>query len=310
MDNNDTNVSVQFIGDGICREFNFTFQIFSIGKVEVYIGDDVQESGYSISRDINNSGGSVIFDNAPKSGVVITLIRVLPIQRTTDFTEGGPFRASKVNLEFDYQIACIEQVSEKLNRVISQPPYLGGQLNLTLPPPESGKSLVWNSDGTALKNSDISFDEVGKAYDAANKLFEDASQSLESITEQTAKIDTFVSSIDGIEQQISNIENALESAGQVIESYVTEDGSWYCKYKNGWIEQGGKFTGSITSRTINFLTPFENKPLFFSMSAGSSSGNSGNPVVTASTTTAFTCSAGIYSAGNLPEAVYWEAKGY
>lgn len=56
------------------------------------------------------------------------------------------------------------------------------------------------------------------------------------------------------------IQLSLEGLGDyVVESQVNSDGSWYRKYKSGWLEQGGVFssTGNITY-TITFLKPFIN----------------------------------------------------
>lgn len=44
----------------------------------------------------------------------------------------------------------------------------------------------------------------------------------------------------------------------IVESFVSSDGlSWYRKYSDGWIEQGGMIGGSYHNNgNINFLVPF------------------------------------------------------
>ena len=50
----------------------------------------------------------------------------------------------------------------------------------------------------------------------------------------------------------------------IIDSYISEDGnSWYRKYSDGWIEQGGYFAGNNTLgyQDITFPIAFVNKPV-------------------------------------------------
>ena len=51
------------------------------------------------------------FDTAPSSGVIVTLERRLPLERITDFLEGGDFSAQAINNELDYLTGSIQQVS-------------------------------------------------------------------------------------------------------------------------------------------------------------------------------------------------------
>lgn len=56
------------------------------------------------------------------------------------------------------------------------------------------------------------------------------------------------------------IQLSLEGLGDyVVESQVNADGSWYRKYKSGWLEQGGLVTVSGTvGATVTLLKPFAN----------------------------------------------------
>ena len=56
------------------------------------------------------------------------------------------------------------------------------------------------------------------------------------------------------------IQLSLEGFGDyVVESQVNADGSWYRKYKSGWLEQGGLVTVSGTvGATVTLLKPFAN----------------------------------------------------
>ena len=149
---------IQYVADGTLTEYEFPFAIFSTSDIDVYFGDTKQEStSYTVSEARHSDGGTVTFETAPESGTVVTIVRNLSIERTSDFQEGSTLRAKVLNDELDYQIACQQQIAENLNRSMVLPPYAADSgLDLTLPTPSAGKAIVWNSDGTNLENSTVS----------------------------------------------------------------------------------------------------------------------------------------------------------
>ena len=149
---------IQYIANGTSVTYEFPFVIFKASDIDVYLNDAKQtDTSFTVSGVRNSDGGTVTFGTAPASGVVISLIRNLSIERTSDFQEGGALRANVLNDELDYQIACQQQIAENLNRSMVLPPYAADNgLNLTLPAPSAGKAIVWNSTGTNLENSTVS----------------------------------------------------------------------------------------------------------------------------------------------------------
>lgn len=148
---------IRYISNGALATYSFPFAIFKNSDLKVYFGSELQEaSSYSVSGAGESEGGTVTLSNVPASGVVITLIRDLLIERTTDFQEGGALRANTLNNELDYQIACQQQIADNLNRSMVLPPYAAdSDVNLTLPSPSAGKAIVWNTEGTNLENSTV-----------------------------------------------------------------------------------------------------------------------------------------------------------
>ncbi len=149
---------IQYVADGTLTEYEFPFAIFKTSDIDVYFADTKQESDtYTVSEARHSDGGTVTFELAPESGTIITIVRNLSIERTTDFQEGSTLRAKVLNDELDYQIACQQQIAENLNRSMVLPPYAtDAYVDLTLPTPSAGKAIVWNSDGTNLENSTVS----------------------------------------------------------------------------------------------------------------------------------------------------------
>ncbi len=148
---------IRYVSDGAMKTYQFPFAIFSASDLKVYFDDTLQTSStYTVSQAGNSNGGSVTLSTAPQQGVIITLVRELSIERTTDFQEGSALRAEVLNHELDYQIACQQQIADNLNRSMVLPPYaVGTNVNLTLPTPAAGKAIVWNADGTNLENSNV-----------------------------------------------------------------------------------------------------------------------------------------------------------
>lgn len=148
---------IQYLANGILTDFTFPFAIFDTSDIKVYVNDELQESTeYTVSTPRDTNGGTVSFEIAPPSDSLVTIIRDLSIERTSDFQEGGALRADTLNDELDYQIACQQQIADYLNRTMVLPPYaVDSDVDFTLPTPQAGKAIVWNADGTNLENSTV-----------------------------------------------------------------------------------------------------------------------------------------------------------
>lgn len=177
---------IQYLADGTLTEYEFPFVIFKTSDIDVYFGDSKQDiSTYSVSDARRSDGGSVIFNAPPAKGIVITIVRNLSIERTTDFQEGGALRANVLNDELDYQIACQQQIADSLNRSMVLPPYASDiNVDLTLPTPSAGKAIVWNSAGTNLENSAV---EVN-ALESTLKGYKESAKSSATIATEKANI--------------------------------------------------------------------------------------------------------------------------
>ena len=135
---------IQYTADGALTTYEFPFAIFSEDDIEVYLDSTKQAStAYTVTGVRDSDGGSITFTSAPTSGTIITIARNLSIERTSDFQEGGALRADTLNDEFDYQIACQQQLAENLNRSMVLPPYaVASDVDLTLPTPSAGTSVA------------------------------------------------------------------------------------------------------------------------------------------------------------------------
>lgn len=143
---------VQYVADGTLRDFPYPFPIFKNTDLEAWLNDTPTTAGFTVAGAGAPAGGTVTFATAPAAGVRVTLRRRLVIRRVTDFQEGGAFRAKVVNDELDYQTAALQQLEVDLSRCLRLSPTDPAAVSLTLPTPQPGKAIGWNTTGTGLTN--------------------------------------------------------------------------------------------------------------------------------------------------------------
>lgn len=196
---------LRLIADGTQTEYYFHFPVFSPEDIKVYLDKTLLENGYSVTpnsaSDIN--GGTITFDTPPTEGTIITLYRHIPFKRTTNFKEVGPFMSSKVNYEFDYQLACMEQLEELIGRTVTFPPTSPTQMDVNLPMPEAGKAIVWNDDENELQNSSFKLNDLEKNI---IQVFE-ASENNTHILEQ---VQTHLEEIRNTKEELETIRPEIE----------------------------------------------------------------------------------------------------
>lgn len=150
----DISPRIQYAADGVQTVFTFPFPIFGAADLEVWLDTALQAAGYTVTGAGDAAGGSVAFDTAPAAGTTVTLRRSLAIRRTTDFQEGGAFRAKTINDELDRQTAFIQDVAEEVGRAIRLP-ATAVAADLALPDPQPSALIGWNAAGDGLENRDM-----------------------------------------------------------------------------------------------------------------------------------------------------------
>lgn len=210
---------IQYISDGTLTTYEFPFVIFSDADVQVYLNDTLQETGtYIVSGVRNTKGGCVVFITPPAQNTVITIMRNLTIERTTDFQEGGTLRSNILNDEFDYQTACLQQIADNLNRSMVLPPYAADtDVNLTLPTPSAGKAIVWNKDGTNLENSTVKVNELESTLSRYKEIAQTAS------SEAISAAQTAIQQADVATQQADIATQKAEEAVSTVDNKVNID---------------------------------------------------------------------------------------
>ncbi|MEK7801845.1 MAG: phage tail fiber protein, partial [Pseudomonadota bacterium] len=142
---------VRLLANGSRTEFEFPFPVFASEDVHVELDGAPQMTGFSIVGAGQTSGGSVVFTTAPASGIVVTVSRLMPFERLTDFIEGGDFAASAINTELDYLVAGLQQVSRAQNPMLkyadTEEPSLTTLPSRTM---RANKALGFDGDGNPV----------------------------------------------------------------------------------------------------------------------------------------------------------------
>ena len=117
----DTKPIIRYVADGEETNFDFPFPIFASEDLHVYFDGARQYAGFTINDAGLSAGGSVTFDTAPSAEIVVMLKRVMPLERLTDFLEGGDFSAQALNSELDFIIAALQQIERQNDQMLRYP---------------------------------------------------------------------------------------------------------------------------------------------------------------------------------------------
>lgn len=152
---------------------------------------------------------------------------------------------------------------------------------------------------------------TGDAYEA--DILEAADKALETVS-NVGNTD-----IANVLSAVASVEARIDSHIRVVETWKSSDGlSWYRKWSDGWIEQGGYETsydskGTYTcSKTIVFNTPFSDTKYGFHATTRGESQMTYEDKNTARSTTGLKVSNNIKSgiSSNMTQGISWYACGY
>jgi len=153
----------QLTGDGAVVAFAFTFTYFATSDLGVYL-DGVKQTEvthYTVAP-TSGSSGTVTFGTAPGSGVLVTMIRELPLTQGVDLPTGGKFPADTVEEGLDRAMAAISDVSERIDRSIVQS-VESTLTDIEIPAPAALQGWRWNAAADNLEN--VNFASVGLYID-------------------------------------------------------------------------------------------------------------------------------------------------
>ncbi|MCP5367682.1 MAG: hypothetical protein H6907_11540 [Hyphomicrobiales bacterium] len=196
----DTPPRVQYAANGTQTDFTYPFPVFDETDLRAYVDDALQTlaTHYTVAGAGYSAGGTVTFLAAPADGAVVTLVRRIVIQRTTDFQESGEFRAKVINDELDKRVAVEQQLADGLDRSLKLP-ETDPAGNLTLPPQadRAGRTLAFDA-GSGDPVAGPTADDVANAAAYAAQIVADKA-AIESLLSDLGvpAVPSFAHDIDG-----------------------------------------------------------------------------------------------------------------
>lgn len=169
--------------NGATTTFAYQFKILDTDHLEVYLDDVLQTSGYTVTGEGVNAGGTVVFTTAPANGTEVILMRSMTIERTAyDYQNAGDFLAATVNEDFDAAIMIAQQINNTLTqRALLFPKTLDRTNNTNaLPEPEEGRVLYWASG--EIQNALISSLATNPTFASELRTFDTMAQAIADAT--------------------------------------------------------------------------------------------------------------------------------
>ena len=172
----------QYTTSGSLGPYAFSFKILEATSLAVYVGATKKTVTTHYTTAYNSDGtGSVTFTsgNAPASGTIVTLESAQPVERTSDYTTGGDFKAQSINDDLDrlaindQQLETNATLNVQLASTANRDTSDSGLGPLVFPyadtaSDQANKTIVYNSDGTALTTGPTSSEITGATTQAGN----------------------------------------------------------------------------------------------------------------------------------------------
>lgn len=158
IDISNTPRRIVYTGSAGVGPYAFNFEVLETTDIAVYQNytELTLTTDYTVS--LNPDGtGSITLVNAATVDDRITIVGDRDIERTTDFTTGGPLFAESLNDEFDSQTIFVQQVQEQADRALRAPNTDPTNIDMTLPNnvDRANKTLAFDSDGNPVIGEQI-----------------------------------------------------------------------------------------------------------------------------------------------------------
>jgi len=164
IDISSTTRRIVYTGSAGVGPYAFNFEVLAQTDVAVYFNNTelTLTTDYTVTVNVDGTGSVTIVTgtNVPSTPTVsdrITIVGDRTIERTTDFTTGGPLFATSLNDEFDSQTIFVQQVQEQADRSLRAPNTDPTTVNMVLPinTIRANKTLAFDANGDPVIGEQI-----------------------------------------------------------------------------------------------------------------------------------------------------------
>ena len=164
IDISSTTRRIVYTGSAGLGPYAFNFEVLTQTDIDVYFNDTelTLTTDYTVVVNANGTGSVTIVvgtnvPTTPDGDDRITIVGDRTIERTTDFTTGGPLFATSLNDEFDSQTIFVQQVQEQADRSLRAPNTDPTTVNMVLPinTIRANKTLAFDANGDPVIGEQI-----------------------------------------------------------------------------------------------------------------------------------------------------------
>ena len=151
----DTTPRVNYTASSSQTAFTVNFPFFADSDLKVYQDDVLQTltTDYTVTGAGASAGGTMTLGTGATSGDIISILRDIPVARTSDFPTSGAFQIDTLNTDLDKHTAMLQELEFDFRRTPKVKPA-STTLDLVFPEPTASQAIAWNSAGTALESTD------------------------------------------------------------------------------------------------------------------------------------------------------------
>ena len=164
IDISNTTRRIVYTGSAGVGPYAFSFEVLAQTDVAVYFNytELTLTTDYTVTVNADGTGSVTIVTgtnvpSTPTSSDRITIVGDRDIERTSDFTTGGPLFAETLNDEFDSQTIFVQQVQEQADRALRAPNTDPTNIDMVLPNnvDRANKTLAFDADGNPVIGEQI-----------------------------------------------------------------------------------------------------------------------------------------------------------
>ena len=164
IDISSTTRRIVYTGSAGVGPYAFNFEVLAQTDIAVYFNytELTLTTDYTVTVDADGTGSVTIVTGTnvpttPDADDRITIVGDRTIERSTDFTTGGPLFATSLNDEFDSQTIFVQQVQEQADRALRAPNTDPSNIDMVLPNnvDRANKTLAFDANGNPVIGEQI-----------------------------------------------------------------------------------------------------------------------------------------------------------